>query len=99
MPFSLFLRSQKFHLRIIQYLIDGAEDGVGHMIVDHDGRDEYLVEIDSVGPQSLVNRIRLVIFGRRWTTGASFRSISACFCPGNAQQPAHEKKTERKRGK
>ena len=80
-------------LEFIQYLIDSAEDGVGHMIVDHDRRDEYFVEIDSVGPQSLVNRIRLVIFGRRWTTsGASFPSISACFVPATPNSPPTSRK-------
>lgn len=46
------------------YLVESAEDSVGHVVVNHNGGDEHLVEIDRVGPQSLVDGIRLVFFGR-----------------------------------
>lgn len=63
------------------------------MIVDHDWRDEHLVEIDSVGPQGLVDWIGLVIFACCWTPTrrTSVRSISpAC----NAQPDMKEEEEE-----
>jgi hypothetical protein len=39
------------------YLVEGTENSVGHMIVNHDGRDEDLVKIDRVSPNGLVDGI------------------------------------------
>ena len=39
------------------YLVEGAENSVGHMIVNHDGRDEDLVKIDRISPNGLVDGI------------------------------------------
>lgn len=89
-PFSVFVLN---NFSYIQYLVDGAEDCVWHVIVNHNRRDEHFVEIDSVGPQSLVNGIRLKILGRCRTARASIRSVGLRFWPGNAQpRPSENRK-------
>ena len=56
-----------------QYLVKSAEHRVRHVIVDHDGRDEHFVEIDSVGPYCLVDGIGRVVIGRCWTAARRTR--------------------------